>query len=161
MRRLNPKGFIQSSTLGVTIMNGRVGGFAKVDNRFGYEKWLQGGCKGLALLWSKKKRGKLRCLLLCQKKNFFFIFMKSLLHRKKKNAPLFTTANCSAKAENEESPGYRIFAVHLPSAVFASWGRAFCGGSRYWVGIIATAEVQCSTRGLSARRRGKHNLALL
>jgi len=22
-------------------------GFAKVDNRFGYEKWLQGGCKGL------------------------------------------------------------------------------------------------------------------
>ena len=24
----------------------RLGGFAKVDNRFGYEKWLQGGCKG-------------------------------------------------------------------------------------------------------------------
>jgi hypothetical protein len=25
-------------------------GFAKVDNGFGYEKWLQGGCIGLALL---------------------------------------------------------------------------------------------------------------
>jgi hypothetical protein len=24
-----------------------LGEFAKVDNRFGYEKWLQGGCKGL------------------------------------------------------------------------------------------------------------------
>ena len=30
--------------------NGWMGGFANVDNRFGYEKWLQGGCKGLALL---------------------------------------------------------------------------------------------------------------
>jgi len=28
----------------------RLGGFAKVDNRFGYEKWLQGGSIGLALL---------------------------------------------------------------------------------------------------------------
>jgi hypothetical protein len=28
----------------------QVNGFAKVDNRFGYEKWLQGGCIGLALL---------------------------------------------------------------------------------------------------------------
>jgi hypothetical protein len=50
MRRLKPKGFIESSTLGVAIMNGRRGGFAKVDNvflrlggfakvdyRFGYE----------------------------------------------------------------------------------------------------------------------------
>ena len=25
----------------------RDGWFAKVDNRFGYEKWLQGGCIGL------------------------------------------------------------------------------------------------------------------
>jgi hypothetical protein len=25
----------------------RLGGFAKVDNRFGYEKWLQGGSIGL------------------------------------------------------------------------------------------------------------------
>ena len=24
----------------------RLDGFAKVDNRFGYEKWLQGGCIG-------------------------------------------------------------------------------------------------------------------
>jgi hypothetical protein len=29
---------------------GWVGGFAKVDNRFGCEKWLQGGSIGLALL---------------------------------------------------------------------------------------------------------------
>ena len=28
----------------------RLGGFAKVANRFGYEKWLQGGCKGLVSL---------------------------------------------------------------------------------------------------------------
>jgi hypothetical protein len=28
----------------------RDGWFAKVDNRFGYEKWLQGGSIGLALL---------------------------------------------------------------------------------------------------------------
>ena len=26
---------------------GWVDGFAKVDNRFGYEKWIQGGCIGL------------------------------------------------------------------------------------------------------------------
>jgi hypothetical protein len=31
-------------------MNGLMGGFAKVDNRFGYEKWLQEGCIGLAPL---------------------------------------------------------------------------------------------------------------
>ena len=35
---------------GAGLRTGRMGGFAKVDNRFGYEKWLQGGCKGLALL---------------------------------------------------------------------------------------------------------------
>ena len=28
----------------------RLGGFAKVDNRFGYEKWLQGGSIGLVSL---------------------------------------------------------------------------------------------------------------
>jgi hypothetical protein len=28
---------------------GWVGGFAEVDNRFGHEKWIQGGCIGL---WS-------------------------------------------------------------------------------------------------------------
>jgi hypothetical protein len=28
----------------------RMGGFAKVDNRFGYEKWLQGGVIGLVSL---------------------------------------------------------------------------------------------------------------
>jgi hypothetical protein len=30
--------------------NGWMGGFAKVDNRFGYEKWLQVGSIGLDLL---------------------------------------------------------------------------------------------------------------
>jgi len=34
----------------VGLRNGWMGGFAKVDNGFGYEKWLQGGCIGLALL---------------------------------------------------------------------------------------------------------------
>jgi hypothetical protein len=32
------------------LRNGRMGGFAKVDNRFGYEKWLQGGSIGLVSL---------------------------------------------------------------------------------------------------------------
>jgi hypothetical protein len=31
---------IKCAAYGVTIMNGRVGGFAKVDNRFGYEIWI-------------------------------------------------------------------------------------------------------------------------
>jgi hypothetical protein len=30
--------------------DGWMGGFAKVDNRFGYEKWLQGKSAVLALL---------------------------------------------------------------------------------------------------------------
>ncbi len=47
------------------------------------------------------------------------------------------------------------------SGTSGSSGTAGSGGSRYWVGIIATVEVQSSTLGLSARRRGKHNLALL
>ena len=42
------KGFIKTKSLG--WMAGWVGGFAKVDNRFGYEKWLQGGSAVLALL---------------------------------------------------------------------------------------------------------------
>ena len=32
------------------LRNGRMGGFAKVDNRFGYEKWLQGGSIGLGFI---------------------------------------------------------------------------------------------------------------
>jgi hypothetical protein len=28
-------------------VDGWMGGFAKVDNRFGYEKWIQGGCIGV------------------------------------------------------------------------------------------------------------------
>jgi len=43
---LPPAGVLHSQTkvikcaaYGVAIMNGQVGGFAKVDNRFGYEKW--------------------------------------------------------------------------------------------------------------------------
>ena len=31
-------------------VGGGMGGFAKVDNRFGYEKWLQGGSIGLVSL---------------------------------------------------------------------------------------------------------------
>jgi len=31
---------IKCAAYGVTIMNGWVGGFAKVDNRFGYEIWM-------------------------------------------------------------------------------------------------------------------------
>jgi hypothetical protein len=31
----------------------RLGGFAKVDKRFGYEKWLQGGCKGWIHLYKR------------------------------------------------------------------------------------------------------------
>jgi hypothetical protein len=27
-------------------VDGGMGGFVKVDNGFGYEKWLQGGCIG-------------------------------------------------------------------------------------------------------------------
>ena len=38
------KGFLKSKSLGFEF--GRMGGFAKVDNRFGYEKWLQGGPLG-------------------------------------------------------------------------------------------------------------------
>jgi hypothetical protein len=45
-----------------------------------------------SLVKLKEKREKLRCLLLRRKKeNIFFICMKSLLHRKKKNAPPITT----------------------------------------------------------------------
>ncbi len=34
------KKVIKCAAYGVTIMNGWVGGFAKVDNRFGYEIWI-------------------------------------------------------------------------------------------------------------------------
>jgi hypothetical protein len=34
-------------------------------------------------------------------KSFFLIFMKSLLHRKKKNAPLFTTCVCGGGVGRE------------------------------------------------------------
>ncbi len=45
----------------------------------------------LALLWSKKKRGKNTLSTSPEKeKHFFFIFMMWLLHRKKKNAPPIT-----------------------------------------------------------------------
>jgi hypothetical protein len=41
---------VKCDAYGVTVMNGRrdgwMGGFAKVDNRFENEKWIQGGCKG-------------------------------------------------------------------------------------------------------------------
>jgi hypothetical protein len=38
------KGFIKTKSLG-WMRDGWVGEFAKVDNRFGYEKWLQGGVR--------------------------------------------------------------------------------------------------------------------
>jgi hypothetical protein len=37
----------------VGLRNGWMGGFAKVDNRFGYEKWLQEGSAVLALLLTR------------------------------------------------------------------------------------------------------------
>jgi hypothetical protein len=42
-------------------------------------------------LMKYEKRGENYALFYFPGKSFFFIFMKSLLHRKKKNAPLFTT----------------------------------------------------------------------
>jgi hypothetical protein len=46
VRQMPPAGVLHSqnkvikfAAYGVVIMNGRAGGFAKVDNRFGYEKW--------------------------------------------------------------------------------------------------------------------------
>ena len=48
------EGFIKTKSLGWMggrcVRYGRIGGFAKVDNRFGHEKWIQGGSIGLALL---------------------------------------------------------------------------------------------------------------
>jgi hypothetical protein len=72
-------------------VDGWMGGFVKVDNRFGYEKWLQGGSIGLALLRSKKKREKLRSLLLHRKKIFFYIYDVMMIDREKKKALLITT----------------------------------------------------------------------
>ena len=46
MRRLKPKGFIESSTLGVTIMNGRVGLqklITDLDMRYGYKGGVRVG----------------------------------------------------------------------------------------------------------------------
>ena len=37
--------------------NGWLGGFAKVDNRFGYDKWLPGGTLHCRLLREKKLKG--------------------------------------------------------------------------------------------------------
>ena len=34
-------------------VDGGMGGFVKVDNGFGYEKWLQGGCKGWTHLYKR------------------------------------------------------------------------------------------------------------
>ena len=50
------KGWLRNGWLGWLRRDGwvgwlrRDGWFAKVDNRFGYEKWLPGGSIGLALL---------------------------------------------------------------------------------------------------------------
>jgi hypothetical protein len=46
------KGGFRNGWMGgwVGLRNWWVGGFAKVDNRFGYQKWLQGGSAVLALL---------------------------------------------------------------------------------------------------------------
>jgi hypothetical protein len=52
------------------------------------DKEDDGGVKVYEAYEVKKKR-KLHCLLLT--KRFVRIFMKSLLHRKKENGPLFTT----------------------------------------------------------------------
>jgi hypothetical protein len=66
------------------------------------------------------------------------------------------------QVENEETPCFRIFAEDLPSAVFVGPGVCLThreGGHSVvdltvLGGIIATAEVQCSTRGLSAGAGG-------
>jgi hypothetical protein len=51
----------------------------------------EGGVRVYEAYEVKKRGGKIRCLLLRRKKNFFYMFMKSLLHRKRGNGPLFTT----------------------------------------------------------------------
>ena len=67
----------------------------------------------------------------------------------------------------KKHPGFRIllcFGIVRGTGVCRTCsevGHLMVARGRYWVGIIATAEVQCSTRGLSAWRRGKHNLSLL
>jgi hypothetical protein len=60
----------------VGLRNGWMGGFAKADNGFGYEKWLQGECIGLALLRSKKKRGKNTLSLTSPEKEKYFFYIR-------------------------------------------------------------------------------------
>ena len=48
-----------------------MGGFANVDDRFGYEKWLQGGVYRF-LLRSKKKKRKITLSFTSPEKDFFF-----------------------------------------------------------------------------------------
>ena len=50
-----------------------------------------GGVKVYEAYELKKKKRKITLSFTPPEKDFLYIFMKSLLHRKKKNAPLFTT----------------------------------------------------------------------
>ncbi len=66
-----------------------MGGFAKVDNRFGYEKWLQGGSIGLALVWSKIKKLKFALSFASPEKEKYFLFIYEVItwgKRKKSSA---------------------------------------------------------------------------
>jgi hypothetical protein len=94
-----------------------VGGFAKVDNRFGYEKWLQGGCIGLALLWSKIKKLKFASSFASpEKENYIFIFMLWLWSKIFTNGPLITTGvevtELSTNKQHTLSLVPRIFRRH-------------------------------------------------
>jgi hypothetical protein len=142
----------------MTLLNkwvkGWVGGW--VDVRSGWvEEWMggwrQGGSAGLALLWSKKNQRKFALSLTAPETGFFFIFMTwlLLLHRKKKNAPLFTTCERSPRAFTHTKPRLRTptvrwdVAPELPTTLWevlavwehrksaesvwiASWWRALC-----------------------------------
>jgi hypothetical protein len=68
------KGFIEPKDLGGRCVRyGRIGGFAKVDNRFGNEKWIQGESIGV-VTYETKKKGKICFVIYIAGERFFFIY---------------------------------------------------------------------------------------
>jgi hypothetical protein len=75
------------------------------------EEWAEGwvdvktrGVYGSSSLMKEKKKRKITLSFTSQEKDFFYIFMKSLLHRKKQNAPLFTTCIVLDRRDRSECP---------------------------------------------------------
>jgi len=59
---------------GRCVRYGRVCGFAKDDNRFGHEKWIQGGSIGVVAYEAKKNRETL-LRNLHRRRKIFILFM--------------------------------------------------------------------------------------